>query len=31
MQADMTLEEPRVLHINPKAARRRISSTLGVA
>ena len=30
MQADMVLEQPRVLHLNPKAARRD-SSALGRA
>jgi hypothetical protein len=28
VQADMGLEEPRVLHFDSKAARRRLSSTL---
>ena len=27
VQADMVLEEPRVLHLDPKAARRALSST----
>jgi hypothetical protein len=27
MQADMVLEEVRVLHLDPKASRRRLSST----
>ena len=32
MQADMVLEkELRVLHLDPKAARRRLCTTLGVA
>jgi hypothetical protein len=29
MQADMVLEEPRLLHFDPKAARRGLSSALG--
>lgn len=29
VQADLVLEEPRVLHLELKAARRRLSSTLG--
>jgi hypothetical protein len=31
MQADMVLEELRVLHLDLKAARRRLNSTLGRA
>jgi hypothetical protein len=31
MQAGMVLEDPRVLHHDPKAARRKLSSTLGGA
>ena len=31
LQADMVLEEPRVIHLNPKAARRLDVSTLGGA
>ena len=31
MQADLVLEEPKVLHLDPNAARRRLSSTLGGA
>jgi hypothetical protein len=29
MKVDMMLEETKVLHLDPKAARRRVSSTLG--
>ena len=29
IQADWMLEVPRVLHLDPKAARRRLDSTLG--
>jgi hypothetical protein len=31
MQADMVLEELRVLHLDAKAARRRLRATLGIA
>jgi hypothetical protein len=31
IQAGMVLEELRVLHLDPKAARRSVSSTVGVA
>jgi hypothetical protein len=31
VQADMALEELRVLHLDPKVARRRLSSSLGGA
>ena len=32
LQADMVLEkELRVLHLDPKAAKRRLSNTLGIA
>jgi hypothetical protein len=31
MQADMVLDKPRVLYLDPKAARRKLPSTLGGA
>ena len=31
LQADMALEEPRVLHLDPQATRKRLCSTVGRA